>query len=255
MVSVYAEQFERGARWIDAGLQAASEARSPLGNYATVALSDNVLRGIDPFQNELLNTISSQIASRPALAGVYLVVEQGSEAGYVCNSEATLLSLLLLVDDLVRGCNKTVIVNYSGAFGVAASAAGATLWASGYYVGQRRLKLSDMDDKSGRAMPRYYSMPLAGDFGLDVIEDALAQGLLGRVMTDTPPSTNLRRSLEAHTFPRTAPEWEFRQSNVTAAAAHYNWVMKDIGAYTDGLIAQQRISRVRRWLGSAVYVV
>src|SRR5467141_3550547 len=112
----------------------------------TVAISDAVLRNTEPSENTFIQTITAQIASRSEISGAYVVLEQTVETGYVCVNENTLYGLLVLTDDLVRGASRRVIVNYIGPFGAVLAAAGASLWASGSYRSQRRMRLADQEE-------------------------------------------------------------------------------------------------------------
>ena len=249
LTTIATRQFATETQWIDAGIEACRALKVRIPVLATVAISDTVLRGVEPAQNPLLHAISNQLSARPELAGAYILPEMASENGYVCTSRDTLLSLLLLTDDLVRGAGKTALVNYVGTFGTVASAVGASIWASGYYRSQRRLKLADFEDQIARAMPRYQSLRLAGDIGLqEDIERAYAQ-YGDRLLTDTKDGLTLTRALASGTYP--PAEWEYAQSNITAAAGHYNEV-----AYKFGQLATQtperRIDTVQRWLEGSV---
>jgi len=249
LTSLATQHFVSETEWIDAGIEACKALKVSQPVLATVAISDSVLRGVDPTQNPLLHTISNQVSARAELAGVYLLPEMASENGYVCTSRDTLLSMLLLIDDFVRGAGKRVVLNYVGTFGAVASAAGASVWSSGYYRGQRRLRLADFEDQIGRAMPRYHSPRLAGDIGLEHdIEEAYKQ-YGDRLLIDTKDGSTLTRALASGTYP--PAEWAYAQSNVTAAAGHYVEV-----AYRLGQLATQshekRIETVQRWLEGAV---
>ena len=249
LTNIAALNYQVEIEWLDAGIEICAEMRVSVPIFATIALADNVLRGIEPIGNPLLHTITSQIASRDELAGAYIVVEQAAEDGYVCTSRETLLSVLLLTDDLSRGAAKQVIVNYMGMFGAVMAAAGVNVWSSGYYLSQRRLKLADFEDKMGLAMPRYYSLALTGDIGLEHdVGRAFAAGLWPRVRLETPASEPLDSALAAGTFPGGAPEWEYRSSNITAAIAHYNTVAYKVGTVLDALDQPRRVDFVQRWL-------
>jgi hypothetical protein len=249
MTTIATRHFGVETEWIDIGLEECHSLRVAVPVLATVAVSDALLRGLEPAQNPLLHTIANQLSARPDLAGAYLVPEQASEAGYVCTSRDTLLSLLLLIDDLVRGAGKTAVVSYVGTFGAVASAAGASVWSSGYYLSQRRLKLADFEDKIGRAFPRYHSLKLAGDIGLQQDIEECYRQFGDRILTDTRDGQTLKQALSSGTYP--PPEWEYSQSNIPAAAGHYTEV-----SYRLGQIATQspekRVETVQRWLEGAV---
>ncbi len=249
LTTIATQQFAIETAWIDAGIEACKALKVAIPVLATVAISDSLLRGVDPTQNPLLHTISNQLSARTELAGAYILPELASENGYVCTNRDTLLSLLLLADDLVRGAGKMALVNYVGTFGAVLSAVGTSVWASGYYRSQRRLKLADFEDQIARAMPRYHSVKLAGDIGLQVdIQHAYAQ-YGDRILTATDDGLTLARALASGAYP--PPEWEYAQSNITAAAGHYNEVAYRLGQL-DTQNPETRIQTVRRWLEGAV---
>ena len=249
LTTIATQQFASETEWIDAGIEACKALRVAIPVLATVAISDSVLRGVDPVQNPLLHTISNQLSARAELTGAYILPEMASETGYVCTNRDTLLSLLLLTDDLVRGAGKTVLLNYVGTFGAVASAVGASIWASGYYRSQRRLRLADFEDQIARAMPRYHSLRLAGDVGLETDIERVYRQYGDRLLTDTRDGLTLSRALATGTYPPV--EWEYTQSNITAAAGHYIEA-----AYKLSQLATQspekRIETVQRWLEGAV---
>jgi hypothetical protein len=251
MTNVYAAGYELETFWLDAGIEACKSLHIRLPIYATVAISDNVLRGVDAAENPLVHTITNQLASRDELAGGYFVIEQGSEDGYVCTSKDTLLAVLLMVDDLTRGAAKRAIVNYMGTFGPITVAAGATIYSTGYYLSQRRLKLSDFEDKDSRAYPRYLSLSLAGDIGISS-DLADAYSTLGnRIFSQTPVAQPLHSAIQQGISTSRVPEWEYKQQNITAAGAHYNWSMLNVGNNFLAATAEEKRSLVHRWLREA----
>ncbi len=259
LTTVATQHFAAETEWIDAGISACKELRVTLPIYATVALSDTALRGIsEPEKNPLLASITDQIASRDQLAGAYVVLEQTGQDSYVCTIRESLLSLLLVTDDLVRGASRQVIVNYAGTFGAVLAAAGASIWASGYYRSQRRLKLADFEDDVGLARPRFFAPLLAGDVGVESELQMLFdrdRGLGDRLVPSTAGAKVVRDALEAGTFPLSSPEWAYEPNNVTAAAAHYTEVVSRLGARLRSLEPPKRVELVHRWLRGAVGLV
>jgi len=256
LTTVATQHFQTETEWIDVGLAVCKELRVTLPVFATVALSDTVLRGVPPHEHPLLHTITNQIASREQLAGAYLVLEQTGDDQYVCTVRDSLMALMVVTDDLVRGASRQVIANYLGTFGAVLAGAGASIWSSGYYLSQRRMKLADFDEKMGLAKPRYFSMPLAGDVGVDKdLPWLLAKGLADRVFTKTTAGEVVQAALAAGTYPHSVPQWEFRPNNIQAAASHYTEAVSRFGAALRSWEPRKRVEVVHRWLAGAVRLV
>lgn len=250
------QNFSVETDWIDAGLQACKELKVTVPVYATIALSDQVLRNIDPTEYPLLHSITNQVAARDQLAGAYLVLEQTSDDQYVCTRRDSLMSMLLIVDDLVRGASRQVVVNYLGTFGPVLAAAGATIWSTGYYVSQRRMNLESFDEKVGYAKPRYFSRQLAGDIGLERdLPSAYKAGLGDKILTETGVGSAVGKALKAGSYPRSVPEWAYRPSIVQAAMSHYTEVMSTFGAELRSYDSARRVDIVHKWLRQAVRLV
>ena len=252
MTDTHRSGYQEEVQWLDAGLEASRELRVSLPVYATVALTSNVLRGTSPLREGLLNAVSGHVASRERLAGAYIVIEQGDEQKVDCTSGDTLASLLLLIDDLVRGAGRQVIVNYMGTFGAIATAAGASIWATGYYPSQRRLRFADFDDKEAFAYPRYFSVRLLGDVGIrDDLLTLCKRNLSSRILTDTTSARSLHAALRRGEAPDSLPLWEYKQGNHSLAMPHYYECMYTFGRHLHSMERTERVEFVDKWLASA----
>jgi hypothetical protein len=244
--------YQLEIKYIDAAVSLLPQLPATLPMYASVALSDGVLRNTDPVTNAVIQAISDNIAARTELAGAYIVLEQTAETGYVCVNEETLLALLILCDDIARGAGKRVLVNYIGPFGAVMLATGASVWASGYYRSQRRMKLADQEEDVGRSYPRFYSSPFAGDLGVqDDLQLLSRTDLFHKVFSRSRASLPLLHAIQNGTYPQSAPQWEYRPGNIWAAAAHYNDICCKIDAYLDTKDTQGKIEAVDRWLAQS----
>jgi len=224
--------FVEAAQWIDQGIEACKELRVNLPVYATVAITDILLRGTTFSRESIIDTISSHIVTRSELIGAYLVVEQASEDGYCCETFETCEGILLFVDDIVRGGGKRIIVNYAGSFGAVAAAAGAWVFGTGYYRSQRRLRLADFDESEGRTFPRYFSIALMGDVSPDIDIDQINQaGLWKTVRASTEASRLLNQALEMNQSVSSVPTWTYSFSNLAGAIPHYSEVMRAFGKH------------------------
>ena len=238
--------------WIEAGIQACADLKVQCPVYATVALSEAVLH-VPALKNPIIHSFSNHVASRPELAGAYIVLEQTEPSSYFWNSKDPLMALLILVDDLVRGAGKKVVVNYVGTFGIVAKAVGAEIWSSGYYLMQRRFSLKGM---TGIARPRYHSLALAGDIG---VKEDLARirnaGLADKLMTPTSADAVLRTALAHGKDLDSVPEWKYSPNNTSAAQEHYLQIVSDVGDKLESMSPVQRREWTMNWLTEAVKLV
>lgn len=250
LTTIADQSFDTETRWIDCGAEICAEERVSLPVFATVALSEAVLHGVPPAQHPLIHTISNQISTRREISGIYIVVEQAEANSYVWTSRDALRAILMLIDDIVRGAGKQAIVNYFGTFGAVAAAAGAQVWSSGYYLSQRRLNLSALQ---GRARPRYYSIRLAGDIGVENDLKRLCEAGLGdRLITGTTADHGLRRALAAGMDTSSVPEWQYTNSNIGAASRHYTELLARHGLNLSSLDPTGRVRAAHQWLRNAV---
>lgn len=249
LTTIADQSFERELEWIDAGIEAVADLKINLPLYATVAIAEAALYNVPPLQNSLIHTISNQISSRSELAGAYIVFEQSEPGSYVWTAYDPLLCLMILTDDLCRGSKKDVIVNYLGSFGAVATAAGASAWASGFNQSQRRFSLRATQ---GRARPRFYSLSLAGDIGVEQdLKRVQDRGLSGRLLTPTAADRLLLQALSSGQTPEAVPEWQYRIGNTAASKKHYIEAITRLGHHLGHLSSTERIAEVQDWLNQA----
>jgi hypothetical protein len=244
--------YELEGRYLDATCAIVRELQLAIPVYATAAISDNLLLGTEAEDNPLVRTIGDQVAARPEINGLYLVIEQTADHGYVCRSQDVLKNILVLTDDIVTGARKRVAINYLGNFGSVTSALGAEIWCSGHYRSQRRMRIVDQDEGEGRAYPRFYSSALAGDIGLAADLPLLrAYPVFRKIFSRTVASQPLLQALNAGTYPASAPQWEYRSANVWTAAAHYNDIAVKLDARFDSQPTAEKLDLAERWLEQA----
>jgi hypothetical protein len=251
----HASDYAREAEWLEIGFERAAALAPAVPTLATVAISDTCLRGFRPRDNTLIDIILDQVSAR-ARAGAYVVLEQANETTYNCTSSNTVGSLLRLVSGLKAGGLARVIVCYAGTAGLLTLAVGADAWATGWYRSERRLKLADIEQSEGRAMPAYYSHPAATEFHLaDDLTRIRDAGFLAPIADETPHSRDLLRALQAGRTPNEVAPWQPTQSNVTAARAHYATAMiretRRIGELRD---PAERIAYGIAWMQSATEI-
>lgn len=213
--------FDVELDWMERGLALARQIEPALPAYASIALSDTTVRGPDPWSNPLLATILDQVSAR-GVTQAYLVLEQANEEGYYCTHPNTVGALLRLCNGLKHGGVARLLLAFGGTAGLIGLAAGADAWTSGWYRGERRLKLADFEDQEGRANPAYYSHPMAGEFHLERdLDNAVRRGYLPRLRDQTKASTGLLTALASGQSSNVVPEWRHRQSNVAASIEHF----------------------------------
>lgn len=244
-------KFETEVHWLETGLAIAERVAPGLPRYASIALSDNCLRGVDPWKSILLDAILDQVTAREP-EGVYLLVELANEDVYYATDPNTIGSILRLVDGFKRSGIRHVVVAYAGTAGLMALAAGADAWTSGWYRGERRMRLRDYyQDDGPRAYPAYYSHPLAAEFHMDSdLDRAVVAGFLPRIVDATYASAGLLQALQSGQGASAAVEWQYRPANIEASKQHF---LTACVRETRALRAQndQGIDSVLRWLENA----
>jgi hypothetical protein len=242
------QTLQSEVEWMDAGLKACLELRVERPVFATIAISEPLLH-VRAFGNPLVHSLANHVTAREELAGAYIVFEQSANGMYFWNSKDPLMSLLVLVDDISRGAKKKVAVNYVGTFGIVTEALGAESWASGYYLVQRRLSLTA---KIGRAHPRFYSLALAGDIGLrDDVDRVRGTRVGDELISATDASAVLRSALAKGKKVEQVPEWQYKQSNCSAAQQHYLELAARVGAELEKMSPRARLDWVTKWLEGA----
>ena len=239
-------------QWLESGLRQAQAYGKGLPVLATVAIQDLCLLAAEPDSNPLLEIIADSVSAR-GVDGVYLVIEQGSEASDTrqCGNFRVLQSALHLTHTLAQDAGIRVFVNFLGAFGLACVAAGAESWASGWYKSLYRMKLSDKQ-AGGRAFPTYWSDGMATDVHLQRDLDTLARGAaFASVATMTPPSAGLLNALSNGRTVASVPDWTWRQSNIASAQEHFIHAMARFDQRLQPLTTQARINTVHDWLKQA----
>jgi hypothetical protein len=225
LIRDHASDYSREMEWLEIGLAAAHRLAPGLPRLATIAISDTCLRGFRPEDNTLLDLILDQVTARTP-EGAYLVLEQANETTYNCTSENTVGALLRLTEGLKAGGLRRVIVCYAGVAGLLTLLVGADAWATGWYRGERRLRLVDFEQLEGRAMPAYYSHPTATEFHLaNDLGRVRDRGFLDAIRDETPASEPLLRALAAGQNPQNVPAWAPTQGNVKAARTHFATAM------------------------------
>jgi hypothetical protein len=234
--------------WLDKGLALAKQVAPELAVYASIALSDTAVRGDDPWANPLLEIIIDQLTSRE-ITHAYVVLEQANENGYYCTHFNTIGALLRLTDGLKRGGVGRVFMGYAGVAGLMTLAAGADAWCTGWYRGERRLKLADLEDARGMANPTYYAHPLAGEFHMEKdLDRGVAAGFLPRLTDATPASKGLLAALKAKKSSNDVPEWKYSQSNTAASIEHFLTVCIRETNRLGALDATAAAADVQAWL-------
>lgn len=237
--------------WLDKGLAEASALSSDLPRIATVAISDTCLRPVDPWANSLLEIIVDQLTARE-IQGAYIVLELANESGYYCTHPNTAGSLLRLVNSLSQTQRRRVLVAFSGILGLLAAAVGAEIWSTGWYRGERRLRLADFEDQSGRAYPSFYSHPLASELHLESdLDRVVGANLLKAVADVTPASERLIKALKLGRPVSSVADWASVPSNVGAAQEHFLSAVVRETERLRGLTPEHRLQYGLEWVTTA----
>jgi hypothetical protein len=207
--------------WLERGLLLSHAIAPDLPAYASIALSDVVLRGPEPLANPLLNIVLDQLTAR-GIRGAYIVPIMASEDSYYFTHPHTVGALFRLCNGLKAGGVERLLVSFAGTAGLVCLAAGADGWTTGWYRSQRRMRLSDFEIVEGRVVPAYYSHPLGGEVHMESdLDRAVAGGFLSRLEDDTQASNGLLRALRAGRRVATVPEWRYGLGNKTASTEHF----------------------------------
>lgn len=244
--------FLSAARWIDLGLEVASDYDLPV--YATLAIADICLdhRGAD--RADLLDIIVDQIGARQELDGVYIVLEQTGSADssdYLISSNVA-WALLRLCHDLGQKASLEVAVNYVDVFGLACIAAGAESFCAGPTTKAGRFCLSDYESRGFGAYPRFYSHSLVLDLlpERDIEQKIAAARLLRLIGQDeTSHSQSLFEALRAGEDVADVFEWREERNNTEASRSHY--VELVVRATEELARADDKITAIMTWLQDA----
>ena len=131
-------------------------------------------------------------------------------------------------------------------------AAGASIWATGYYRSQGRLRLEDFYATGGSAYPRYASLHLFGDIGLEEDVDRLwKSSVFPFERWYSSAARPLFDALKAGRKVDAVAEWRYAPSNVTAANEHYLATMDRLGRYILSRSPLERVDLVSMWMRRA----
>jgi hypothetical protein len=239
--------------WLDAGLEIAKRIAPDVPRLATIAISDTCLVNVDPWSSHMLDTLLDQVSAREP-EGAYVVIEQASHQRLYEAHSNTLGSLARLVRDLRAAGVPRVVVPLAGVAGLLAATLGAQTWSSGWYRGQRRVRVLDLEtQEQGRAYPTYYSHPLAGEIHLGTDLDAINRaGLLNSIADETSWSNGLLQALRRHGgVVASVPEWEYRKTNVKSARGHFAEALRRETLALSQLSMGDRLDAAKRWLDGA----
>lgn len=255
LISTPGNDFGPQIAWLDVGTELAKRIAPGVPRLATVAISDTCVRNIDPWSSTALDTLLDQVSAR-GVEGAYIVIEQASHGQLYESNTNTLGTLVRLVRDFRAAGVGRVVVPLAGVGGMLGVAMGAEVWSTGWYRSERRVRLADLEEESdGRAVPTYYSHPLAGDIHLKTDLDTInAGGQLELVADETAASRGLLQALRQGGVVASVADWEPRPSNVTAAKEHFVTALVRETASMRTLTPSQRLGAAKRWLDNAIQV-
>lgn len=240
--------------WLDRGIAVArKQTLLGLPIFGSIALSERVLTGIDPFENTLIDTIVDQFSARH-IDGVYVVIELGSLNGYYVADKQIFGGMLRLADAFKRAGVTRVVFSYPTVAGLAAMLAGADAICLGWYLSERRLRLEDLaeDDDGGIARPAYYCHRLASEIhvGSDLMRVVRA-GKLDFFVDETEFTKGLLRALREGKTPDDVAQWRYEPGNHSFAKSHFYTVIGREARYIASLDQGHRFEYAKKWLADA----
>ncbi len=256
LIASATDDFSQQLLWLDRGLELAKRIAPGVPRLASIAISDTCVRNVVPWTSAALDTLLDQVSAR-APEGAYIVMEQASHDQIYETNINTLGTLVRLVRDFRTAGVERVVVPLAGVAGLLGVAVGAEIWSTGWYRGERRVRLSDFEesDEIRRSIPTYYSHSLAGDIHLKTDLDTINSGKLLALVEDiTLASDGLIRALRAGQVVASVPEWEPRPANVSAAREHYVRALVRETTAIRALPVAQRLDAAKRWLDNAINV-
>jgi len=235
--------------WLEAGIATAKRINPALPVLASIAINDSILRADDATSSAVVDSFLDQLTAR-GVSGAYIVPVMHQEDSYYYSHPGTMFSLFRMCSGLRAAGLSRIVVSFAGTAGLACLAAGADTWVSGWYRGQRRLRLQDFQAEEGRSVPTYYSHPFGGEFHLAADLDAACKaGYFNRIADSTPASAGLLNALRSGKTVSTVPEWQARPTNVSAAIEHFLRVAgRETTALTGSSASQVQASMARSLL-------
>jgi hypothetical protein len=215
-------------------------------------LQDVCTRFIEPEDNPLLSIILDSISARE-ISGVYIILEQGSEAADTrnCTDTRSLKSILYLTHIFSQIAHIKVGVNFIGQFGLVCEAVGASFWASGWYKSLYRLRLAD-HVAAGRAYPNYWSFPAATEINLDEDMDIISkESVFPKIIDLTSASESLLKALQSGKSVSDVPTWRYSMSNISSSKEHYLLSSIKVDNQINALSGKKQLTFVKEWLNLA----
>lgn len=247
LVTSSADPASLSAEWWDAALSSARLLGTGTPALATIAIADYLLRAQDGSAEIVLDQFVAAAAARRAdLSGVYLVLEQSSVDEYSISDRRVINALLQLTQRL-SAVGLEVVVGPSSMATFAMLGFGASAVATGFYRSLRRTRLGDFVDRQGMQYPRFASIELAGDVGLQSDVQAIAGSRYSSALSRTPESESLIAALVENRS-GIPSEWEYSAGNTTASWSHYLWAIKYVA---ESLASDEPRQSAARWLARA----
>ncbi len=245
------DQFSVQLQWLSAAAELKNHYNIPI--FATVAISDYLLFPHRPANNLLLGTIIDNLTVND-FDGIYLLVVQEAADTLRLIDRNIVESLFYISYIAGKMHSKQIIINFADDLGFACNAIGATAFASGATVKQRRMSLVDFIDRGGgSAYPRLYSHSLIGDFlsedDLTKIRNARLLRLINRDWTEEADS--LLKALVAGETANSVPVWRQSNNNVTQANTHRIVLLKKKITDLNSLSTDNQLEAILTWLQDA----
>jgi hypothetical protein len=190
---------------------------------ASLPVEEGAIRHRAFVENTLVEAIVDQVSARGNIDGIYIPVASAGAKDRLSSLNA--VGAVLRMVRLLRACSDLEVhVNYVESLGLVALSLGATAYASGYGLKQKRFCINDFRrGGGGLPLPKFLSLSLLVDLyperDLERLRDAR---LLHLIKNDwTPSSDPLCQALSRGLGAAAVPAWEERRNNTASALTHY----------------------------------
>lgn len=243
--------FSEQLKWINEGISLSKGFDKP--KLISLCISEDILKK-KLEENTILQTIIDNLTTYESINGFYISLARKSDIQYMID-ENVISSILELCYHLGHNMDKQIFLNSLDTLGFLGLAVGASSIISGYTNKEKRLFFNDYidRDKSGAALPHFYSFSFIGDLFSDRDMSKINQtGMLNLMSNDiTIYSKELFDALKKN-ISVAKTDWKETKNNVTLAKLHRYELLATKTHELLKLDMSSRISYVKDWLNTAI---